>query len=84
MENYLLSFEQTDDYELIIHGDEEGLKALCNILNNLIKNTREGCFNHNHLMTPDWGGNELSTKSMGGKVINQVKVYCWKGKEFQK
>lgn len=85
MEDFLLSFEFEDEKEtLIIHGDELGLINLCNVINKLLTNTKEGYFNHDHLMTPNWGGYELSEKNMGNKVINHVKLCCWKGEEFQR
>ena len=34
-------------------------------------------------MTPGWGGQELSDKSKDGKVLNHVKIYCWKGNKSQ-
>ncbi len=85
MSDFLLSFEFSEDDEcLMIHGDEKGLNNLCSILQKLILNTKEGYFNHDHLWTPAWGGHELSAENQGGKVINGVKVYCWKGSELQK
>ena len=35
-------------------------KALADQLNRLAAATAEGTFNHTHLMTPSWAGNELS------------------------
>jgi hypothetical protein len=84
MEEFLLSFEIDKDNEQIqIHGDKKGLQNLCQLINKLISNTEEGYFDHDHLMTPQWGGSELSEKNMGGLVINHVKVYCWKGEQCQ-
>lgn len=84
MSDFLLSFEIDEDQTLKIHGDEKGLRNLCEMLDKLIKNTNDGCFNHDHLMTPQWAGYELSEANKGGAIINHVKVYCWKGEEFQK
>lgn len=85
MNNFLLSFEMDDNREILqIHGDKRGLQNLCDIINKLIKNTKEGCFNHDHLMTPQSAGHELSEKNMGSNVINGVKIYCWKGDDCQK
>lgn len=85
MDDFLLSFEMDDDKEVLkIHGDEQGLRKLSDLLNRLIVNTKEGHFNHDHLMTPEWAGYELSEKNMGGNVLNGVKIYCWKGDECQR
>ena len=82
---FLLSFEMDSERETLqIHGDEKGLQNLCEIISNLVKNTKDGYFNHYHLMTPEWAGYELSDKNMGGKVIHGVKIYCWKGEVCQK
>jgi len=83
MTEYLLSFEKESDDEILIHGDEKGLLYLQGAIEKLIKNTKEGHFEHEHLMTPDWGGYELSSKGKGGDKIHHVKLYCWKGKQPQ-
>jgi hypothetical protein len=81
MNSFLLSFEIDEDSGVLkIHGDEQGLRNLCETVNKLLLNTKEGHFNHDHLMTPDWGGYELSAENMGGNIINHVKIYCWRGK----
>ena len=73
--NYLLSFEMSDGQPLLIHGDPEGLKRLAQLLLSLAENTPEGYFDHEHL----WMGQELSLDGKGGKRINDIKVYCWRG-----
>jgi len=85
MQNHLLSFELSDNKDqLLIHGDEAGLRLLISTLDKLVNHTQDGHFDHDHLMTPAWGGWELSPENKGGTVINHVKVYCWKGEQFQK
>jgi tRNA A58 N-methylase Trm61 len=84
MPNHLLSFELSEDKDqLFVHADENGLRFLVDELNNLLAHTREGHFDHEHLMTPEWGGDELSSERQGGIILNHVKVYCWKGSEPQ-
>jgi hypothetical protein len=84
MPDYLLNFELSDEKDqLFIHGDERGLQFLIGELNNLLSQTKEGHFNHEHLMAEEWGGNELSSNSQGGNVLNHVKIYCWKGNKSQ-
>ncbi len=85
MTAHLLSFElNANNDELLIHGDEAGLQLLSKILNSLVSQTDAGYFNHEHLMTPQWGGIELSSANKGGIIIEHVKVYCWKGDQPQK
>ena len=83
-ESYLLSFElQKDHQQLLIHGDPQGLERLAQMVSRLLATTQAGHFNHNHLMTPAWAGDELSERDKGGTVINSVKIYCWKGEKPQ-
>jgi hypothetical protein len=89
MKKYLLTFELHEDDKakaLAIHGSPEGLENLANILLKLVKNTKEGHFNHDHLMSDQWGGIELTSEAQSkeSELINHVKVYCLKGSEFQK
>ena len=89
MKKYLLTFELHEDdkaKQLAIHGSPEGLEHLANILLKLVKNTKEGHFNHDHLMSDQWGGTELTSEAQSkeSELINHVKVYCLKGSEFQK
>ena len=89
MKKYLLTFELHEDdkaKELAIHGSPEGLENLANILLKLVKNTKEGHFNHDHLMSDQWGGTELTSEAQSkeSELINHVKIYCLKGSEFQK
>ncbi len=88
MSDRMLTFElHTDEKanELAIHGSAEGLEALANTLLRLVQKTKEGHFDHDHLMTKEWGGTELSSEpqSEDSELLNHVKVYCWKGSEFQ-
>jgi hypothetical protein len=89
MRKYLLTFELHEDdkgKQLAIHGSPEGLGNLANILLKLVKNTKEGHFNHDHLMSDQWGGTELTSEAQSkeSELINHVKVYCLKGSKFQK
>jgi hypothetical protein len=80
----LLTFEYDRKAETIeIHGDEEGLKSLIQALEKLIVNTKEGHFNHDHLKTVSWAGNELSEEPKSAELVHHVKVYCWKGDKVQ-
>ncbi|HEX9443846.1 MAG TPA: Imm32 family immunity protein [Candidatus Binatia bacterium] len=84
MADFLLSFELDEKSSCLeIHGDPAGLQRLSTILSKLVAHTRDGHFDHDHLMTPAWGGNELSEENKGGNRLNHVKIYCWKGEKFQ-
>lgn len=89
MREYLLTVELHDDgtaRELAIHGSPEGLENLANTLLRLVERTRERRFDHDHLMSDLWGGSELTSEpqSEESELIHHVKVYCWKGDEFQR
>jgi hypothetical protein len=62
----MLTFEFDEKGELLlIHGDPAGLQSLVETIQRLVDRTPDGKFDHDHLMSPDWGGDELSSESMG-------------------
>lgn len=82
MENdYLLTFELSEGKdELGIFTDLSGPKLLIEELNKLLNSGKKGSNNHTHLMTEDWGRNELTSKAQKGEVLNHVKIYCFSEK----
>lgn len=73
----MLSFEWDKDSErLEIHTDAAGLRELVDQLNKLA--ISEGS-DHVHLMTEDWGGDDLSSDKQNSKaeLINHVKIFKW-------
>ena len=82
MNNYnnkdLISIEWDEIKETLeVHGSKAALIKLKNNIDDLIKsNTSE----HLHLMSEEWGGNELSSQpfSKEDKVIHHVKIFLWK------
>ena len=79
MPDHLLTFELSEDQDqLLIHGDERGLRFLIKSLERLLVHTKHEQFDHEHLKTPAWGGDELSSESQGGAVLNHVEIHCWK------
>ncbi len=73
--DFLLSFELSENNdELHIHLDEAGLSQLMAHLSLLKKESQ-----HEHLMTPSWGGNELSENKQGEKsnILNKVTIHQW-------
>ncbi len=84
----MLTFElhaSEDSNEIAIHGSPQKLEKFASDLLRLVKNTKEGHFNHDHLYSDEWGGDELSSvkQSEESELINHVKIYCWKGSKFQ-
>lgn len=74
MSRQLLTFEIVGDGEIEIHGDVDGLRGLNRSLIGVV-DTGE----HDHLMTPSWGGTELSEESQkdGAKLVNKVTIRIW-------
>jgi len=73
-----LTFELSKDgVQLEIHGNEDGLRFLVKMIENLLNkpNRQE----HSHLMTEAWGGVELSSEKHieDGKLLNMVTIYFW-------
>ena len=73
----MLTFEWDKDSErLEIHADSDGLQELVDQVNKL--KSVEGN-EHLHLMTEDWGGDELSNDKQNeeSELINHVKIFKW-------
>jgi hypothetical protein len=73
----LLTFEWNEKQEILeIHGTADGLKSLVEIINKLIA-SREN--EHEHMMSVQWGGQELSNDPMNpeNRIINHVKINKW-------
>lgn len=88
MNEHMLTFELHRDPQgstLCVHGSPEGLELLANTILHLVKNTKEGYFDHDHLKTENWGGSELTSEPQydDSELLNHVKVYCWKGDKFR-
>jgi hypothetical protein len=66
----IFTVEYDPDGEVKIFCDTDGAKSLINFLSRLV----DGKETHYHLMTPSWGGNELTEDQFGKNttVINQV------------
>ena len=72
-----LVFEWNPDNEALeIHADNQGLEKLTEYLQHLIKSKKN---DHMHLMTPLWGGKELSAEAQSDNdhLINHVKIIKW-------
>jgi hypothetical protein len=77
--DHILTFEVDEDNQLSIYGDKKGLRFLTESLERLLEQTEDGQLNHDHLMTADWSGKELSSESqVGEELIHHVKLICAK------
>jgi len=71
----MLTFEITRDGDVLeIHADQEGLSVLMSRFEQLRSHG-----GHLHLMTPAWGGEELSEDQQGdeNRLLHHVKVMLW-------
>jgi len=71
-----LTFELNKDNDCLeIHGNVEGLKFLSEKIIKIINDN----LSNDHLMTENWGGNELSSEKNREKniLINHVKIFNW-------
>ncbi len=78
--NKIFTIEIDEQGELVeMHLNKEGAEYLRDILNRVIEVNSD---DHLHLMTPDWGGNELTeekqNKSDTVKLIHHLKLMYWK------
>lgn len=72
---FVLTVEAEPD-RVVVYADPAGLRHLVSRLERLLETAGPGG-DHDHLMTPDWGGTDLtSAPGGGGPVVHHVKVYC--------
>jgi hypothetical protein len=74
---YLLTFEVDAKNEMLeIHANQKGLEKLKGVIDSLL--SRSDC-DHVHLMTTEWGGDELSSEKQNqeNEIINHVKIFKW-------
>jgi hypothetical protein len=80
MTDHLLTFELSKDGdELFIHGDATGLRYLARVASRLAEHAEAGTREHDHLMTEEWAGHELSSVAQdpATSLINQVTIRGW-------
>lgn len=76
----LLTFEiGSADDELFVHGDPTSLRRLASLLENMALNAEQGKFPHEHLFSPEWGGDDLTTAAQvpGHRCLLHVKIFGW-------
>ena len=78
----MLSIELDKEHEQIyFHGSPEKLRWLAERIQAIANEAEKSGSAHDHFMTPEWGGEELTSELQGGKeshsTINQLIVYGW-------
>jgi hypothetical protein len=72
-----LEFDEKDEV-IELHLNKKGAEFLLAIINSLISQDSN---DHSHLMTSNWGGDELSSvkQNLGNdvKLLNHLKVIYW-------
>ena len=81
----MLTVERDKEAEQVfIHGSPNQLRWLASRLEAIATEAEKSGQAHDHFMTQDWGGNELTNEPQGGKeshtIINQLIVYGWGSK----
>lgn len=74
-----LTFELSNKgNELFVVGDSNGLRFLAEKLTLLAEKADKGQTDHEHLMTEEWAGNELSStpQRKDTTLLNHVKIYA--------
>ena len=75
MNKLLLTFEINDKQESIeIHANALGIHVLIEQLQKALKTS-----DHQHLMTDEWGGQELSSEKQGfaNRFVHHIKIIPW-------
>jgi hypothetical protein len=67
--------------QIFIHGSPEKLRWLAAKLESIANYAESHGASHEHLMTPEWGGNELSSELQGKveshSLVNHLIIYGW-------
>jgi hypothetical protein len=80
MTDHLLTFELSKGRdELFIHGNAGGLRYLARVALRLAEQAEGGKSEHDHMMTEEWAGHELSSvrQDPTASLINQVTIRGW-------
>lgn len=76
----MLTVEKDKDAEQVyIHGSPEQLRWLARRLDAIAMQAEKSGHAHDHFMTEDWGGNELTNELIGNPeshaIVNHLIVY---------
>lgn len=80
--DHVLSFATDTEGQVFVHANAEGLDHLIASLGRLRDRVKEGESDHDHFMTPSWGGNELTERTLAESskelaTVHHVKIYAW-------
>ena len=78
----MLSVEKDQNAEqVLIHGSPDQLRWLASRLEAIANEAEKSGHSHDHFMTKEWGGDELTSELQGEKesheLINHLIVYGW-------
>lgn len=81
-EKRLLAFVVSEEHNVVhVHVDKEGIDILMRSLELIKRELEKGEQAHDHLMSEEWGGWELSisdeTGREKGRPVHQVNIYGW-------
>ncbi|WP_148669339.1 Imm32 family immunity protein [Parashewanella tropica] len=76
----MLTVEKDENAEQVfIHGSPEELRWLASRLEAIASQAEKSGNSHDHFMTENWGGHELTTELIGNpeshKIINHLVIY---------
>ncbi|NVK57906.1 MAG: immunity protein 32 [Alteromonadaceae bacterium] len=76
----MLTIEKDKDAQQVyIHGSPDKLRWLASRLEAIANQAEKSVHSHDHFMTEDWGGNELTNELLGNpeshSIINHLIVY---------
>ncbi|WP_416306970.1 Imm32 family immunity protein [Neptunicella sp. SCSIO 80796] len=76
----MLTVEKDKDAQQVyIHGSPEKLRWLASRLEAIANQTEKSGHSHDHFMTEDWGGSELTNEVQGSpeshSIVNHLIVY---------
>jgi len=78
MKTFTVELDKKDE-SVELHLDKNGAEYLRDLLTRIIESDVE---DHLHLMTDEWGGNELTSEKQNQSsdvdLINQLKIMYWK------
>lgn len=79
--DYILNLTQDGDGVTHLHADKAGLETLIQRLQHLSSAIDDGICEHDHLMSEEWAGDELSTQNGivadGHNTVHHLKLFGW-------
>ena len=74
--------KDSEAQQIFIHGSPEKLRWLASRLVTIANTAEKSGRSHDHFMTAEWGGGELTSKLQGGQesaggLISHLIIYGW-------